>query len=315
MSECNQDIFIYHGNSDKPFANKLASDLERIGIKVWLHEVATKVGDSIVGEINKALDKCHFFAVVLSDEFIHRPWVQEELRTAMTFKVSDKLKILPILISDCEVPSFLQKLRYADFSGEYLIGFRDLILAVKPEHASKISTSASERSVEQKLERLFSDFSLQPLHLMGIKSIKLSSSDEALNKERIMNIKNEIKDRYQFLIKTESFSFQGVSSSVKSARNAVRDSLECSVLAPFHWLYCEEPHSRANQFEDHVKFKSMVEKTEDGFDALGLTLVLNEFKSMTERNEGFKLVKESYKHNLIDKFVGFCESYLVFEHT
>lgn len=40
-------LFLSHTNIDKPFVEKLAKDLERLGIDVWVDKYEIKVGESI----------------------------------------------------------------------------------------------------------------------------------------------------------------------------------------------------------------------------------------------------------------------------
>ncbi|MCL2041490.1 MAG: toll/interleukin-1 receptor domain-containing protein [Bacteroidales bacterium] len=53
------DVFISHSSKDKEFVRKLAKDLQRNGIEVWLDEWTLKIGDSFAESIlvnNKIVD-------------------------------------------------------------------------------------------------------------------------------------------------------------------------------------------------------------------------------------------------------------------
>ena len=42
-------IFLSHTSIDKPFVEKLARDLQRLGISVWYDKYEIKVGESLSG--------------------------------------------------------------------------------------------------------------------------------------------------------------------------------------------------------------------------------------------------------------------------
>lgn len=50
-------IFLSHTSLDKPFVEKLAKDLKRIGINVWFDKWEIKIGESIHGELKKVFVK------------------------------------------------------------------------------------------------------------------------------------------------------------------------------------------------------------------------------------------------------------------
>jgi len=109
-------IFLSHNHRDKDFVRQLASDLERHGVGVWLDEAELKIGDSLIQKITSAINEVDYLAVILSPNSVQSRWVQEELEQAFNLLVSGKLKkILPLLIEECEIPSFLGGKIYADF--------------------------------------------------------------------------------------------------------------------------------------------------------------------------------------------------------
>ncbi len=49
-------IFISHSWSDKSSARKLAADLRKVGVYVWLDEAEIKLGDSLIQKIRAGID-------------------------------------------------------------------------------------------------------------------------------------------------------------------------------------------------------------------------------------------------------------------
>lgn len=110
-------VFLSHSSKDKFFARKLAEELSKFGIKVWIDEAEMKVGDSLIDKISHAIDKSDYVAAILSNNSVQSNWVKKELHIAMTREIEGRnLTILPILIEQCLIPSFLQDKLYADFT-------------------------------------------------------------------------------------------------------------------------------------------------------------------------------------------------------
>jgi hypothetical protein len=60
-----------------------------------------------------------YLAAILSPNSVSSKWVQEELQQAMEHEISrGRVKILPILLQDCDMPGFLRSKLYADFRKE-----------------------------------------------------------------------------------------------------------------------------------------------------------------------------------------------------
>ncbi|AFK03412.1 TIR protein [Emticicia oligotrophica DSM 17448] len=122
-------VFLSHNHADKPFVRKLAVDLENHGVKCWLDEAEMKIGDSLIQKIRQGIDEADFFAVILSPNSVRAPWVINELDVAMNFQIYEKVKVLPIMLKDCEIPGFLIGKLYADFKdeNEYESSFKRLL--------------------------------------------------------------------------------------------------------------------------------------------------------------------------------------------
>lgn len=126
-------IFLSHNKADKPFARRLASDLENQGIPFWLDEAEIKVGESLIEKIRQGIDQVDFVTVILSPDSVASPWVQREVDVAMNQEIlGRRLKVLPIMYRPCDPPGFLLGKRYADFTIEenYATSFEDLVRSV-----------------------------------------------------------------------------------------------------------------------------------------------------------------------------------------
>jgi hypothetical protein len=124
--------FISHSSKDKPFIRQLTADLTKAGISVWLDEQKILVGDSISEKISQGLVESDYFLIALSDDSVKSAWVQRELNAALINEIEKRqVKILPIKLSDCEVPTLIKDKKYADFSTSYKTGLDELLKAFK----------------------------------------------------------------------------------------------------------------------------------------------------------------------------------------
>ena len=126
-------VFLSHNHADKPFVRKLARDLEGHNVKCWLDEAEMKIGDSLIQKIRDGIDNVEYFAVILSPNSISAPWVVNELDVAMNYQISGKpIKVLPIMLKECEPPGFLVGKFYGDFKDKsnMLCKFMGIVLSL-----------------------------------------------------------------------------------------------------------------------------------------------------------------------------------------
>jgi hypothetical protein len=126
--------FLSHSSKDKPFIRQLSSDLVKEGIDVWLDERKILVGDSITEKIGQGLAQSDYFVIALSETSIGSAWVQKELSGALIREVEKRqVTVLPILISECQIPDMLKDKKYADFTESYREGLGQLLTRLKKQ--------------------------------------------------------------------------------------------------------------------------------------------------------------------------------------
>ena len=114
-------IFLSHNHADKPFVNKLAKDLRMSGYYVWTDDAEIKIGDSLIQKIREGIEKVTYLGAVISSNSVDSEWVKKELDIAMNQEIEGKkVKVLPLLLGDVELPGFLKGKKYADFREERL---------------------------------------------------------------------------------------------------------------------------------------------------------------------------------------------------
>ena len=113
----NPSVFLSHSWNDEFFTRRLAETLQDAGVYVWIDEAELRVGDSLISKISDAIDQTDYVVAVLSQNSVNSNWVKKELELAMTEEINGKrVKVLPILIEECEIPLYLRDKVYADFT-------------------------------------------------------------------------------------------------------------------------------------------------------------------------------------------------------
>ena len=144
-------VFISHNSADKPFARRVAADLQRSGANVWLDEQQILLGSSIQESIQQAIDKYDYLAVILSPESVASKWVRQELRQALDREISsDKVVVLPLLLRDCDIPGFLRDKKYADFRTDAL--YDPSLNDIKKRLGLPLTDTAEQSDMSERLD-------------------------------------------------------------------------------------------------------------------------------------------------------------------
>lgn len=147
------DVFISHSSKDKKFVLRLASDLMKNGINVWVDEWNLSLGESFTESINKAIEESRFIFIIMSPEYFGSAWTTQEWSIAMYKELKENsIKIIPIYLRDCEIPQILLTKRWADFRQEknYQVSFEELlrqIFILKGSKKVKFITASSEGAI------------------------------------------------------------------------------------------------------------------------------------------------------------------------
>ena len=115
MSDANlltPKVFLSHASEDKQrFVIPFATALRAKGIDVWLDKWEILPGDSLVDKLfEEGLKEAQAILIVVSAVSVDKPWVRQELNTAIVNRITRQTKIIPIIIDNAEVPEALRSL-------------------------------------------------------------------------------------------------------------------------------------------------------------------------------------------------------------
>jgi hypothetical protein len=104
--------FISYSRINKEFALKLALELKSAGLDIWLDQLDIPIGEQWDDAIEKALEDCEIFMVILTPASSMSDNVKDEIGYA----IDSGKRILPILLENAKVPLRLRRLQYVDFT-------------------------------------------------------------------------------------------------------------------------------------------------------------------------------------------------------
>jgi hypothetical protein len=96
-----KEVFLSHSSKNKAAACEFAETLRNHGVPVWYSPTSIKSAQQWHDEIGKALRRCDWFLVLLSQDSVGSKWVKMELSYALNHSQYDN-HILPIKIEDCD---------------------------------------------------------------------------------------------------------------------------------------------------------------------------------------------------------------------
>jgi hypothetical protein len=124
-------VFISYQNADKEFAGLLADKLRQQNMEVWFDKFNLVIGDSLTESIDRGIIESDFFILLISDAALKSNWVKKEYQAANARALNEgKMKILPVMLEDCDRPAFLQDIMFADYRGRVDTEFFDIIRAI-----------------------------------------------------------------------------------------------------------------------------------------------------------------------------------------
>jgi tetratricopeptide (TPR) repeat protein len=129
------DVFVSYTHADGDWVRRLAENLHEEGLRVYLDEWEVGPGDVIVHSIDEGLMSSHMGVVVVSSTSMKSRWVAEEYAAMIGRAIVGKLRLIPVLYGDAEMPPLLANRMWVDFRGadgpEYERRVRQLAAALR----------------------------------------------------------------------------------------------------------------------------------------------------------------------------------------
>jgi len=121
--------FVSYASEDRDtFVTGFATKLLENGVEAWYDRWEIEPGDSLVDEIFPAIGEADAVIIILSRNSVKKlkqqSWIRAEHTVSIAKRVVGKLKVIPVVIDDCEIPDSLEGITYVkirdveDYSGE-----------------------------------------------------------------------------------------------------------------------------------------------------------------------------------------------------
>jgi len=135
------DVFLSYNSKDKPRVRRLAEKLRSAGLRVWFDEWIIEFGEDIYSAIENGLEVTRTLVLCLSPSALGSGWVSLERSTAL-FRdpTNSERRFIPLVLSQCDMPDTLKRLKYIDYRDESEVAMKSLILASRPVVSPEIAS-------------------------------------------------------------------------------------------------------------------------------------------------------------------------------
>ena len=141
------DVFVSYSRQDQSFVRMLVDRLLQSGISVFYDEADIAVGQSLADSLHRAIQNAKYVLVVMSPDYFASSWGKRELALGLQQEFeSDRTKVIPLLLRDCEISPLLMTKVYADFqdSGLFEQTFLKLLAAISEDPVSSVRRPSGE---------------------------------------------------------------------------------------------------------------------------------------------------------------------------
>lgn len=251
------DVFVSYSRRDQVFVRKLVNRLLLSGISVFFDEADIAVGASLAESLNRAIQEATYVLVVMSPNYFESQWAGREMELALQQEIdSNRTKVIPLLVEDCEIPPLLRTKLYADFRNEdtFEESFLRLQAALKEIPALRTRKSPEAKPAPPKLG-----------------SMTVASSDSAELRQLVEELRSKVD---AFLGDAESRPGPG------RALHAEIDPGLCFVVMPFG------PEELTDVYEYFVKPSVELNcnlRCERGDDVFGSNSIMDDIRHSIER--------------------------------
>src|SRR5262252_370145 len=119
-------VFISYSRADIQFALRLADDLRKAGVVVWIDQRDIRAGEHWDIAIETALNSVTTVLVLLSPAAC----VSKNVMDEVSFAMNKGKRVIPVLRLACEIPFRLERLQWIDVTRDYEQGLRLVIETV-----------------------------------------------------------------------------------------------------------------------------------------------------------------------------------------
>ena len=107
--------FLSYSRADEVFALRLAADVRRAGISLWVDQLDIRPSEHWDRAVEQAVRDCRGIVVILSPRSVASDNVADEI----SFAIDGGKGVLPIMIERCNLPLRIARMQVIDATGDY----------------------------------------------------------------------------------------------------------------------------------------------------------------------------------------------------
>jgi len=154
-------VFISSSHQDKKYAALFVKALEEAGHEVWLDSMNFKAGDNLLKKIAAGVKSADALVLLISRNSAKSKWVMHEFSAFALNDISKReQRIIPVLIDNSPIPSYLSEYLYLDISSDTNSGIHRLVESLEPANiveSKVVSSIAQEEQEEEARDRKVSE--------------------------------------------------------------------------------------------------------------------------------------------------------------
>ena len=135
QSHYKTDVFISHSSRDLAFSRCLATDLQEIGLSVFLDDWSINIGERIFEKINNGLQNSKALIMIVSKDYLESVCCKDEWGAFYGKVLHDNSCVIyPVLIDNSQPPVLISQIKYFRFNiDEYSASLSALYKALKKQ--------------------------------------------------------------------------------------------------------------------------------------------------------------------------------------
>jgi hypothetical protein len=110
-----EKVFISYSRDDSEFALRLATDLRRARVDLWVDQLDIRTGDTWDRAVEAALQECTGLLVVLSPDAVDSRSVMDEV----SYALEENKRVFPVIYRACKIPFRLRRVQHTDLTADY----------------------------------------------------------------------------------------------------------------------------------------------------------------------------------------------------
>lgn len=133
-------VFVSYSRLDSEVADKISAALKQAGHQIWKWDETLRPGDNIAKKTSEGIEGADAFLLIVSSNSLASESVMHEFSALALSEISKReLKIIPVLIDQTPVPSYLSSYFHLDISQDFDQGIAVLLDSLAQPDRSSLS--------------------------------------------------------------------------------------------------------------------------------------------------------------------------------